>query len=1068
MTAYPFVIAGTGLFVGDLDGRLHGLDQLTFARKPGFPVQVSSAGIEAGVFVDFVGDERIYVADLAGRLWAVEPTGALVPGWGIAPMGNAPIRAAPLVDAGVLWAANAEGGVVAIDVATRATRAEWRFGAGARERRRAGVHRRADHDQHVARPALRDRFERGARAVSRTARWLAAVALVASTAARADDWPQRGGAPDGTSRAGERTAPGTTGAWSTSLNQRVVAGAVVADDTVVVVGEAGVVHALSATTGQPRWTRDLGRPGCVATPACGPGRVVVARGDGRFVCLALETGAVLWEWAAEGGPRAAPAVTDGLALVAPGFPSTSVVALDLATGAPRWQVDLGQLADAALAARDGRAVVGCNDGAYSALALDTGAPLWRFQTPGRVYLAGAALTAEHVLLAPGGADATLRRVDPDPLRWTTANTAAAFGDPDAPPAALIQGTAVSTSTPTWTGTRAVALVRFDHALDTDGDGVPDRWVCNERLVVVDPAAGAVTWSGAIASVDATSQNVVPPFGHCPSPIAVDGPDGAWLLVASSLEASARWLRADGAAGPSFARPDARWAEAASPALANGRLVLVGRDGRVDALALQNEPPAAPVPSPAVVQAPSGQLDWTPGPDPDDPASALAAVVRFDDDGEVLLDWDHEVAAPAGTTSVALPAALVPGRTYVARVRARDAAGAWSPWSAPVEVALDLAPEPPSDLLATADHDWITVSWTASPTPWSAGHVVRHRERSSGAWSAPLDVGLATSVTITGLTEGAVYEVQVTARSARGRESAPAHLAVAAQRPVTIAGAAFPTLDQALAAARPGDVVRLGAGVFRLDAPASVPAGVTVRGEGPWVTRLVGPGRAVADAYLLGDGARLEGFALRDAARGVVVAAGASAHLDHVLLFDHEQAVVVEGGGALRMTQCTLADARVGLVVLAGGAATLDGVIVTRADLGIDAAGPVRTTHSAIGGNVADRRGDAPVDPTDVPKAALLRDPASGDYREYSTSPTIDAGDPRLPVGDEPWPHGGRINVGAFGGTDQAATSPMPVAARGGGGCALDARATRAPAAAWSIGALALALALARRASRRGG
>jgi hypothetical protein len=56
-----------------------------------------------------------------------------------------------------------------------------------------------------------------------------------------------------------------------------------------------------------------------------------------------------------------------------------------------------------------------------------------------------------------------------------------------------------------------------------------------------------------------------------------------------------------------------------------------------------------------------------------------------------------------------------------------------------------------------------------------------------------------------------------------------------------------------------------------------------------------------------------------------------------------------------------------------------------------------------------------------------------------TSPCIDAGDPNSPVGDEPEPNGGRINMGAYGGTAEAsksdytwrfATTEGPVAAEG--------------------------------------
>ena len=40
-----------------------------------------------------------------------------------------------------------------------------------------------------------------------------------------------------------------------------------------------------------------------------------------------------------------------------------------------------------------------------------------------------------------------------------------------------------------------------------------------------------------------------------------------------------------------------------------------------------------------------------------------------------------------------------------------------------------------------------------------------------------------------------------------------------------------------------------------------------------------------------------------------------------------------------------------------------------------------------------------------------------------TSPCIDAGDPNMPVGDEPDPNGGRINISAYGGTAEASKSP---------------------------------------------
>ena len=43
-----------------------------------------------------------------------------------------------------------------------------------------------------------------------------------------------------------------------------------------------------------------------------------------------------------------------------------------------------------------------------------------------------------------------------------------------------------------------------------------------------------------------------------------------------------------------------------------------------------------------------------------------------------------------------------------------------------------------------------------------------------------------------------------------------------------------------------------------------------------------------------------------------------------------------------------------------------------------------------------------------------------------TSPCIDAGDPSSNWMGELWPHGGRINMGAYGGTPQASMSPNPI------------------------------------------
>jgi hypothetical protein len=46
----------------------------------------------------------------------------------------------------------------------------------------------------------------------------------------------------------------------------------------------------------------------------------------------------------------------------------------------------------------------------------------------------------------------------------------------------------------------------------------------------------------------------------------------------------------------------------------------------------------------------------------------------------------------------------------------------------------------------------------------------------------------------------------------------------------------------------------------------------------------------------------------------------------------------------------------------------------------------------------------------------------GNYHLHSDSPCIDAGDPSVPVGQEPSPNGGLVNLGVYGGTNQASIS----------------------------------------------
>ncbi|MDI6451784.1 S8 family serine peptidase [Anaerobaca lacustris] len=139
---------------------------------------------------------------------------------------------------------------------------------------------------------------------------------------------------------------------------------------------------------------------------------------------------------------------------------------------------------------------------------------------------------------------------------------------------------------------------------------------------------------------------------------------------------------------------------------------------------------------------------------------------------------------------------------------------------------------------------------------------------------------------------------------------------------------------------------------------------------------------------------------------------------------------------IKLTNCTLVH---NTAVMAGGAVSVSGAISVELGnciLWDNGAAPIFGSATATYCNIQGGwpgEGNLDGDP-------LFADPANGDYHLKSqagrwdpvngswvvdevTSPFIDAGDPAVSVGDEPEPNGGRINMGAYGGTPQASKSP---------------------------------------------
>ena len=193
----------------------------------------------------------------------------------------------------------------------------------------------------------------------------------------------------------------------------------------------------------------------------------------------------------------------------------------------------------------------------------------------------------------------------------------------------------------------------------------------------------------------------------------------------------------------------------------------GATGTPAAAVTPASPPSAP--SAPTLRAGDGRLtaSWTP------PADNGAAIddydLRYRPSGGV---WTELADAVKSTSTTATITGLTNGTAYEVQVRAGNSAGdgPWSAGATGTPVSSASVPSAPSAPTLRAGDGQLTASWTA---PADNGAViddydVRYRS-SGGAWTALPDAvkSTSTTATITGLTNGTPYEVQVRAGNAVG-------------------------------------------------------------------------------------------------------------------------------------------------------------------------------------------------------------------------------------------------------------------------------------------------------------
>lgn len=849
--------------------------------------------------------------------------------------------------------------------------------------------------------------------------WIAA-GFLCSCLLFAEDWSHLGFDASRSRATTEIMGPPFTLDWSAPLPGGGSSSPVAGDGFVVACTSSGKVRAFRESSGALAWEATTGDE-IVATPLLAKGRAFVPSTDRSIHVLSLADGSALAPIPSGGTEMSSPAIEGSKVFTGLGFPNQHAAAYST-SGAELWRTPLEQVTYSSPALGGGRVYLGCNSGRYYALEAPDGSIAWTFATAGSVVLSSPLVVGDHVYLVPGGDTNLAYRVHQNPSQWAT-NWTYAVPEP-APLLAGLQMTRRPVSSPVLAGGWIVFLMRFDQYHDSNGDWILDSIVMREYLVAVDPAGTAAPWSPVLLGTKTVSTpNDVPQLGLCPAPAVFSGPT---LAVTSTLTPSLRLFDTSGTLLQTIALDGPTQA---SPAAANTHLyVSTGQTLYAFRCATNTAPSAVPSAWPegeVNVTDSTPEIMWTPV------ADGVDYLIRVDDDGEVLLDWDYETST--------LPE-IPPDTRLSYAIRTRDADGALSEWSPLRHFWVNrnlVPPQPPTGLSALPGDGQVFLAWTASPDTDVTGYWL---SVDGGAWT-PL--GNSISATAFGLANNVSYSFRLVARDLDGLQSAEAVASATPLFPVAINGSAWPTLEAAVTAAAPGDVIQLGVGTFSVSATLDLKEGVTLAGYAPHLTTISGPGLDRVIRVAPGSSAAVVRRLTVTGGLTGIDANGRSLEARNVILRHLDVGLVSPAGSSVLAVHVTAVHNAVAGFHVAVSSFELRNAIVTQNGIGVyaEAGASPSVTYTNAAANGADYIGTAPGVGATAALIAFLPD-----WREPHAAPSVDAGDPEDPFSEEPSYNGGRANQGAFGNTPWAATSDPPPPAGGspggggggggGGGCGL--------------------------------
>lgn len=774
----------------------------------------------------------------------------------------------------------------------------------------------------------------------------------------------------------------------------------------------------------------------VATPAIGDGFLVYGTQRNLVRTLDETNGQVAWEAAVGGTVMASPAIWRGLVFIL--GTNQQLHALSLADGAPVWQKDIGGAGYGSPIVVDGSlyVVAGAPATRLWRLDPDTGRIIW--QTNEGVLdtsvVASVAVAGGHAVVTQMEGQVLAFGVDDGQLQWK----------------ADTHGR-VTVSSPLVLPDRIYVLPVAEHP----------------RLWALDPSTGQ-SLEGWPLDVDLPAAPAS--FGSLRERrFVVSSVAGANETLAFTVR-SDDYFGADSTTG----QPDSFFSQEALFAVDGSRRSIKWASpiGTLESKDPNDVPNFEQLGTPALYRT-------EPGEDLIATVSSLAPAVRvFAGNGDAR--WSRTLAAPTRSSPV-----FANGRLVVAT----DAGIVQSFLSAinqpPVAPVLGLEPASGSD----TDAAHTVLAWGDALDP--EGQAVRYQVRLDDDGEVLRDWDLETmgdgesnAVTLPPLAAG-TYTFSIRARDMSGAWSAwttPQTFHAVGSPAVTVDGVPAGSLSDALAMAKAGGIVRLGAGFYALERTLEIPAGVTLEGAAPHLTTVSGKGLAVA--LTAAAGSEIHQLTVTGAGIGVRVDEARAARLRNVILRDNaEVGLDVTATGAAELVSATLI--RNGSAVRSAGTVNVKNTLVTLNDVGLDAivGGQIQSRYNNLWQNrLEDYRGTVR-DASDL-AAAVAFDAPEHELRVQAAQPTTDRGDPLDDFSSEPLPNGRRINIGAFGNTQFAELSVAsttadagadadidagpgaPVSEAGGDGCACSVQGRApSPATIWIAGMAATGV-LARRRRRK--